>query len=207
MKAQFISIDGIEGAGKSTQITFIEQYLQNQGIQTLRTHEPGGSLLGEQIREILLDKTSIIDINTELLLMFAARNEHIESTIKPALAKGIWVISDRFTDASYAYQGGGRGLSMAYIAQIEQIVIREFQPDLSLFLDIPIEVVLDRIEKRGNLDRFELESKQFFRRVRNVFLTRAEHNQKRIKLIDGNRDITVIQADIAHLLQQHMHTL
>lgn len=204
MSGHFISIDGIEGAGKSTQMAFINQYLQQRNIPTLLTREPGGSPMAEKIRNLLLDNTSIMDYKTELLLMFAARNDHIQTTIKPALTQGFWVLSDRFSDASYAYQGGGRGLSLDYISQVNSATINGFCPDLSLFLDIPIEVVIQRITLRGQLDRFEQEDKAFFHRVRQVFLARAKQAPKRIKLIDANRDISSVQVDITTALSSYI---
>lgn len=201
MKAKFISIDGIEGSGKSTQISFIEQFLNNQGISTYLSREPGGSQVGNQIRTILLDDSNSIDIDTELLLMFAARKQHIEEVIKPKLARGIWVITDRFTDASYAYQGGGRGIDMARIAQLESWTQGDFEPDLSLFFDIPLETVAQRVNDRGYKDRFEQEGRDFFQRVQAVFLARAKTYPERIKLVNGNQSIRLVRQDVEQILK------
>jgi dTMP kinase len=183
---KFITIDGVEGAGKSTQITFIRDYLQNKGINVLLTREPGGTELGEKIRAILLDTdTQSMHPDTELLLMFAARNEHIQRTIKPALERGDWVLSDRFTDASYAYQGGGRGVEMARISQLEKWTLQDFMPDMTLLLDVPIELGMARVESRGKKDRIELEAMDFFQRVRQIYQARSVQFPRRIKLINA----------------------
>jgi dTMP kinase len=183
---KFITIDGVEGAGKSTQITFIRDYLQNKGINVLLTREPGGTELGEKIRAILLDTdTQSMHPDTELLLMFAARNEHIQRTIKPALERGDWVLSDRFTDASYAYQGGGRGVEMARISQLEKWTLQDFTPDMTLLLDVPIELGMARVESRGKKDRIELEAMDFFQRVRQIYQARSVQFPQRIKLINA----------------------
>jgi dTMP kinase len=183
---KFITIDGVEGAGKSTQITFIRDYLQNKGINVLLTREPGGTELGEKIRAILLDTdTQSMHPDTELLLMFAARNEHIQRTIKPALERGDWVLSDRFTDASYAYQGGGRGVEMARISQLEKWTLQDFTPDMTLLLDVPIELGMARVESRGKKDRIELEAMDFFQRVRQIYQARSVQFPRRIKLINA----------------------
>lgn len=187
-KGKFITIDGVEGAGKSTQIKFICDYLQAKGIKVTLTREPGGTDLGESIRELLLStKTKKMHSDSELLLMFAARNEHIHNKIIPTLERGDWVLSDRFTDASYAYQGGGRGLSIERIAQLEQWVLKDFTPDMTLLLDIPVEQGMSRVESRGDKDRIELEAMDFFERVRQAYITRSEKYPKRIKLIDSSK--------------------
>ena len=161
-KGKFITIDGVEGAGKSTQITFICEYLQAKGVNDVLTREPGGTDLGEQIRELLLNtKTKSMHSDSELLLMFSARNEHIHNKIIPALNNGDWVLSDRFTDASYAYQGGGRGLDMQRIEQLEKWVLQDFTPDMTLLLDIPVEQGMERDKSRGKKDRIELENMDF----------------------------------------------
>jgi dTMP kinase len=198
---KFISIDGVEGAGKSSQISFIVEYLTSKGIKVLETREPGGTQLGEEIRQVLLHTDTSMQAKTELLLMFAARNEHIECVIKPELARGNWVLSDRFTDASYAYQGGGRGISFKDISHLEQWVMRDFYPDLTLLLDLPIGLGLDRIANRGQKDRIEQEDVSFFERVRQAYIERAKEYPRRIKCIDASQNIEQVQAQIQALLE------
>jgi dTMP kinase len=189
-RGKFITIDGVEGAGKSTQIDFIRDYLSSKGINVILTREPGGTELGEKIRELLLSpETKSMHSETELLLMFAARNEHIHRKIMPALAQGDWVLSDRFTDASYAYQGGGRGLDINRIAQLEQWVLQDFTPDMTLLLDVPVELGMSRIESRGKKDRIELEAMDFFNRVRESYIDRSKQFPDRIKLIDSSQTV------------------
>lgn len=186
---KFITIDGVEGAGKSTQIEFICDYLQAKGINVVLTREPGGTDLGEKIRELLLStQTQSMHNDSELLLMFAARNEHIHHKIMPALERGDWVLSDRFTDASYAYQGGGRGLDIERIEQLERWVLGDFAPDMTLLLDIPVEQGMSRVESRGEKDRIELEKMDFFQRVRQAYIDRSEKYPDRIKLIDSSKE-------------------
>ena len=186
---KFITIDGVEGAGKSTQIEFICDYLQAKGINVVLTREPGGTDLGEKIRELLLStQTQSMHNDSELLLMFAARNEHIHHKIMPALERGDWVLSDRFTDASYAYQGGGRGLNIERIEQLERWVLGDFAPDMTLLLDIPVEQGMSRVESRGEKDRIELEKMDFFQRVRQAYIDRSEKYPDRIKLIDSSKE-------------------
>ena len=190
-KGRFITIDGVEGAGKSTQIDLICSYLQRKGIEVVRTREPGGTDVGEKIRSVLLDVDNReMHSDTELLLMFSSRNELIQNKIIPALDNGSWVVSDRFTDASFAYQGGGRMLDLERMAKLEDWVLGDFQPDLTLLLDISVEEGMTRIEARAAKDRIELEERAFFERVRSVFISRSEAFPERIKLIDasgGNR--------------------
>lgn len=185
MKGKFITIDGVEGAGKSTQIDFIRQYLKEKDINVVLTREPGGTEIGEKIRALLLSNNLNMHSDTELLLMFAARNEHIHAKILPALERGDWVLSDRFTDASYAYQGGGRGLDVERIAELESWVLQDFTPDMTLLLDVPIEIGIQRVESRGKKDRIELEDMAFFQRVRQAYIDRAAEFPQRIKLIDS----------------------
>ncbi|CAC9953094.1 Thymidylate kinase (EC 2.7.4.9) [uncultured Gammaproteobacteria bacterium] len=200
-KGKFITIDGVEGAGKSTQISFICDYLQAKGINVILTREPGGTDLGEKIRELLLStKTKSMHSDSELLLMFAARNEHIHEKIIPALERGDWVLSDRFTDASYAYQGGGRGLDAERIEQLEQWVLQDFTPDMTLLLDIPVEQGMSRVESRGKKDRIELEAMDFFERVRQAYIARSEKYPERIKLIDSSRTKEHTSAQIEQIL-------
>ncbi|SFV81454.1 Thymidylate kinase [hydrothermal vent metagenome] len=200
-RGKFITIDGVEGAGKSTQIDFIRDYLSNKGINVILTREPGGTELGEKIRELLLSpETKFMHSETELLLMFAARNEHIHRKIMPALAQGDWVLSDRFTDASYAYQGGGRGLDINRIAQLEQWVLQDFTPDMTLLLDVPVELGMSRIESRGKKDRIELEAMDFFNRVRESYIDRSKQFPDRIKLIDSSQTVEFTTQQIKAVL-------
>ena len=200
-KGRFITIDGVEGAGKSTQIDLICSYLHRKGIKVVRTREPGGTDVGEKIRSVLLDvDNQEMHSDTELLLMFSSRNELIQNKIIPALNNGSWVVSDRFTDASFAYQGGGRMLNIDRIAKLEEWVLGDFQPDLTLLLDISVEVGMTRIEARAAKDRIELEERAFFERVRSVFISRSEAFPERIKLIDASGTIDDIHEKIRLLV-------
>ena len=200
-KGRFITIDGVEGAGKSTQIDLICSYLQRKGIKVVRTREPGGTDVGEKIRSVLLDvDNQEMHSDTELLLMFSSRNELIQNKIIPALDNGSWVVSDRFTDASFAYQGGGRMLNLDRIAKLEEWVLGDFQPDLTLLLDISVEIGMTRIEARAAKDRIELEERAFFERVRSVFISRSEAFPKRITLIDASGTINDIHEKIRLLV-------
>mgnify|MGYP003957250735 FL=1 len=200
-KGKFITIDGVEGAGKSTQINFICGYLKDKGINVVLTREPGGTELGEKIRTLLLSpKTKSMHSDTELLLMFAARNEHIHAKIMPILEKGDWVLSDRFTDASYAYQGGGRGLDVDRIAKLEEWVLQDFTPDMTLLLDLPVELGMSRVESRGEKDRIELEDMDFFNRVRDAYISRSKQFPDRIKLIDSSETVEHTKEQIKIIL-------
>jgi dTMP kinase len=201
-KGKFITIDGIEGAGKSTQIAFICDYLQRKGLDVVKTREPGGTELGDKIRKLLLSRdTGDMHSDTELLLMFSDRNEHIQRKIKPALNAGKWVISDRFTDASFAYQGGGRELDIERISELESWVHGEFQPDLTIILDIETDLGMRRIEARVEKDRIEQEDWDFFERVRKAFVDRAKKYPERIKLIDATCSVEEVQQKIKSLLE------
>ncbi|MBT4587108.1 MAG: dTMP kinase [Gammaproteobacteria bacterium] len=196
-KGKFITIDGVEGSGKSTQIDLICSYLQRKSIDVVRTREPGGTDLGEKIRSLLLDvDNKEMHSDTELLLMFSSRNELIQNKIIPALNKGSWVVSDRFTDASFAYQGGGRMLDLNRISKLESWVLGEFQPNLTLFLDVSVDVGMQRVEARAAKDRIELEERAFFERVRSVFIDRSKSYPERIKLIDASGSISEIHNNI-----------
>ena len=200
-KGRFITIDGVEGAGKSTQIDLICSYLQRKGIKVVRTREPGGTDVGEKIRSVLLDvDNQEMHSDTELLLMFSSRNELIQNKIIPALNNGSWVVSYRFTDASFAYQCGWRMLNLDRIAKLEEWVLGDFQPDLTLLLDISVEIGITRIEARAAKDRIELEERAFFERVRSVFISRSEAFPKRIKLIDASGTINDIHEKIRLLV-------
>lgn len=202
-KGQFITVEGTEGVGKSTNMAFIEEWLIKAGKEIVITREPGGTVLGEKLRAVLLDakEQSMCD-DTELLLMFAARSQHLHEVIQPALASGKWVLCDRFTDATYAYQGGGRGIDMSRIAQLEQWVQGDFRPDLTLILDLPVDVGLERAGKRSAPDRFELEKHDFFNKVRDTYLARAAEHPGRYRVIDASPSISEIQQSIQAVLEK-----
>ncbi|NBQ33697.1 MAG: dTMP kinase [Gammaproteobacteria bacterium] len=210
-RGKFITIDGLEGAGKSTQIDFIKKYLSARNRDVFLTREPGGTDLGERLRVLLLDKKiDAMNPDTELLLMFAARNEHVKKVIVPKLEQGVWVISDRFTDASYAYQGGGRasyayqgggrGIPLERIEELEQWTLQDFVPDMTFLLDLDVELGLSRVEQRGEKDRFEEEHKDFFNKVREIFSNRASKYPERIKLIDASKNIDETSSQIKKIL-------
>lgn len=195
MSGLFITLEGPEGAGKSTNRDYIAARLREVGKDVQLTREPGGTPLAERIRELLLapsDEPMAVD--TELLLMFAARAQHIERVIRPALARGAVVLCDRFTDATYAYQGGGRGVPVARIAELEAFVQGGLRPDLTLVFDLPVEVGLARAAARGRLDRFEQEERGFFEAVRQAYLDRAAADPLRYQVIDASLPLTEVQA-------------
>ena len=174
-RGRFITIEGVEGVGKSTNIERMREFLVSKDIEVVCTREPGGTPISEKIRQLLLDPDNAgMDAVTELMLMFAARRQHVEGLIRPALAAGTWVISDRFTDSTYAYQGGGRGIAEALIRQLEDLALDGFQPDMTVLLDLDVHEGLKRARKLGDADRFELEEGDFFNRVRQTFLQRAQ---------------------------------
>lgn len=197
-RGRFITFEGIEGAGKTTQVKALVEHLLDSGLNVVQTREPGGTPLGESIRSLILADGEV-DPGAELLLMFGLRAQHVAQIIRPALEAGHWVVSDRFTDATYAYQGGGRGLDMGFIAALESWVQNELQPDLTFLLDVPVELALARTVKRGPLDRFEGETVAFFERARSVYLARAEQFPHRIKRIDGTGSVEAIFAESVHL--------
>ena len=198
-RGRFVTLEGTEGVGKTTNMDCITRELERRNIAFVRTREPGGTPVGERIRTILLDPASEpIDPEAELLLVFAARAQHIATVIKPALDAGTWVLCDRFTDATYAYQGGGRGLSRDRIASLEQAVHGALQPDLTIFLDLPVEQGLARIDA-AQRDRFELEQRAFFERVRAAYLERARA-LPRFRIIDASRGLDAVQRDIVAVL-------
>lgn len=200
-RGKFITIDGVEGAGKSTQIDLVCEHLIEKGIKVVRTREPGGTDVGEKIRSVLLDvENQEMHSDTELLLMFSSRNELIQNKIIPALEEGCWVVSDRFTDASFAYQGGGRMLNLERISKLADWVLGDFKPDLTFLLDVTVEVGMQRIETRAAKDRIELEERAFFERVRSVFIQRSEAFPERIKLIDATASVNDIQSKIRVLI-------
>lgn len=199
MTGQFITIEGIEGVGKTTNIEFIKAWLTEHKIDFITTREPGGTELGEQLRALLLHGGSVCD-QSELLMMFASRAQHLEQVIKPAIQVGKWVICDRFTDSTYAYQGGGRQMDMQAIAQLEALTHGDFQPDLTLLLDAPVEVGRARAAKRGAADRIEAEDLAFFNRVRDVFLQRASQ-YPRYQVLDATESLEQVQAAIQASLE------
>lgn len=196
-RGRFITLEGGEGVGKSTNLQFIQQLLAQKQIDVLLTREPGGTELAEKIRQLLLEKHSeAITPQAELLLVFAARAQHIEHVILPALAQGKWVLSDRFTDATYAYQGGGRNMDDRLIAWLEETVQGDLRPDLTLLLDAPVETGLLRAQHRGKLDRFESEQLDFFQRVRQAYLARARQNPRHYAVIDAAQPLAEVQTQI-----------
>jgi len=197
----FITLEGPEGAGKSTNREYLAQRLREQGLDVVLTREPGGTPLAERVRELLLapaDEPMASD--TELLLVFAARAQHLAQVIRPALARQAVVLCDRFTDATYAYQGGGRGLSAQRIGQLETFVQGEMRPDLTLIFDLPVEIGLSRAAERGRLDRFEQEGLPFFEAVRSTYLNRARKAPARYRVIDASQPLNAVQHDLDELL-------
>jgi dTMP kinase len=200
-RSYFITIEGIEGVGKSTNIDSIKTYLDNRGVDYVVTREPGGTQFAEKIRHLLLDiHDEKVSDTTELLLVFAARAQHIEEVIKPALESEKWVICDRFTDATYAYQGGGRGLDSQKIAQLELLVQGHLRPDLTIILDIDPVTGLTRVSKRGQMDRFEKEELGFFYRVRESYLQIAKQDPQRCKVVDAAQTVDAVKQDIFDIL-------
>ncbi len=208
MRGRFITLEGVEGTGKSTQLDFVANYLRDHGHKVLCTREPGGTPVGEKIRSILLDnELPAMDAETELLLMFAARLEHVNKVIEPTLQSGTWVVSDRFYDASYAYQGYGRNVSLERIDELRAISIGELKPDLTILLDVSLDVSVQRVAVRGNQDRFENEQHEFHTKVRNGYLQLAEFHHERIRVVDATQSIAEVQVEIKtildNLIQQH----
>lgn len=202
MTGKFITVEGIEGVGKTTNMEFLQQQITAAGKELVVTREPGGTPLGEAIRGLLLDpQYKGMDPDCELQLMFAARAEHLDKVIKPAIEAGKWVLCDRFTDATWAYQGGGRGLDTNKIAELERLVQGDFRPDLTLLLDVPVAVGLARAGKRSAPDRFEQEKDGFFERVRQAYLDMAATHDGRYRVIDASRPLENVQQQIAEALQ------
>jgi len=197
---KFITLEGSEGTGKSTNIGYVQDYLTQRGLSVVVTREPGGTALGEAIRCLILGDHHPVP-EAELLLLFAARAQHLHQVIRPALEAGQWVISDRFTEATHAYQGGGRGIDSGFIETLEQWVLGPLRPDLTLLLDMPLEAGLIRIQNRPK-DRFEQEDHLFFERVRARYLSRAALSQGRIRVIDADRPLADVQASIAAHLDE-----
>jgi len=205
MRGRFITMEGGEGAGKSTMMGHVADWLENAGHRVVRTREPGGTDLAEKLREILLDRNNIsLSGRAELLLMFAARAQHLEELIRPALVRGDWVLCDRFTDATWAYQGGGRGLPRDEIGSLETLVHGDLQPDLTLLLDLPVELGMKRAARRSQADRFEQESTLFFERVRNAYLERAEAAPERFAIINAASNMEEVWSQIKSVLHQRM---
>lgn len=202
LPGKFISFEGIDGAGKSTHIAFVQSLLEGAGKTVVSSREPGGTPLGERLRDLLLHEK--MHLETEALLMFASRREHIAQVIAPALARGDWVISDRFTDASFAYQGGGRGLARAKLEALEQWVHPHLQPDLTLLFDVPLDVARARLDATRTLDKFEQEQAEFFEACRAEYLRRAAQFPRRVVVIDSTRSIEAIRAQLRGILEQHL---
>lgn len=202
-KGLFISLEGGEGAGKSTQQVHIVEWFEARGREVVETREPGGTAVSEQIRQVLLDtRNAGLDRRAELLLMFAARTQLLQQVIRPALAAGKVVISDRFSDASYAYQGGGREMGSKTVAVLEKFVHDDLQPDLTLLFDMPIEQGMQRVADRGHADRFETEALQFFERVRNTYLKRAAEFPVRFRVIDAAQSEESVWQQVQDVLQE-----
>lgn len=196
--SKFITFEGIDGAGKSTHLAWFSDALRRRGLEVVVTREPGGTVLGEQLREILLNQS--MSIGTEVLLMFAARLEHIEQVIKPALRAGKWVVSDRFSDASFAYQGGGRGMDWEKLSQLEQWVHPDLQPDLTLFFDVAVDVAKQRLASNVTLDRFEQEQSGFFDLVRSGYLKRIQQSPDRFVVIDADQSLDSIKHKLEEII-------
>ncbi len=199
-RGRFITLEGLEGVGKTTNRTFIEHELKKASIDALVTREPGGTPLGESLRNLLLHTESPVDIHAEALMMAASRRQHVVEIIEPALQSGRWVLCDRFTDASFAYQGGGRELGAETIASLHALAGIKLQPDLTFLLDMPVAAGLDRMAARGKPDRIEKEAQAFFERARRAYLARAEADPQRVKCVDASVELDQVQAQIHSLL-------
>lgn len=207
LQGKFITIEGVEGAGKTTVIQFIKVHLERAGMNVALTREPGGTELAEKIRKLLLhpESNEVIEPKTELLLMFAGREQHIKQCILPWLRAGQWVISDRYVDASYAYQGGGRQMDMQLIADLDQRIVGEVYPELTLLLDLPPELGFERTAKRAaGKDRIENEKIDFFKRVRAVYLQRAEQDPQRIKIINASLEQAAVEQQVTVILNEFL---
>lgn len=201
-RGRFISIEGQDGAGKSTNLQVMRSVLQQAGISFVESREPGGTEFGETVRQLLLSSDDqLIGDMAELLMIFAARAQHLEEVIEPALSRGDWVLCDRFTDATYAYQGGGRGLAEADIARLEQTVQGDLRPDLTILLDLPVSVGEDRAGQRSAPDRFEKQRLAFKQKVRDRYLQIARDNSHRVQVIDAGRSLQQVEDAIVAVLQ------
>jgi len=199
-RGKFITFEGIDGAGKSTHLAWAADLLRGRGVSVVVTREPGGTILGEKLRQVLLTGDQRIHPETEALMMFSARRQHLEEVIRPALQRGDWVLCDRFTDASFAYQGGGRGVAKDKLEALERWVHPDLQPDLTLLFDVSAELGQSRVERIKSPDRFEREDVGFFSRVRNAYLERLKQWPKRMVGIDGNKSVADIQLEIEQLI-------
>jgi dTMP kinase len=200
MRAQFITVEGLDGAGKSTHLAWLADHLQERGVKLCVTREPGGTQLGETLRALLLDRDQRLDAETEAMLMFAARREHIAKVIKPALTRGEWVLSDRFTDASYAYQSGGSGVAWQKVEVLESWVQGDLRPDITIYFDVTPEVGRQRTGAIKSLDRFEQEHEAFHVRVREAYLRRARECSARMRIVDANRPLTEVQNELGTIV-------
>lgn len=199
----FLTLEGVDGAGKSTHVQWMVDTLTSHGVSVLCTREPGGTPIGERLRELLLHEPMTLECET--LLMFAARAEHVRSVIEPALASGAWVVCDRFTDATFAYQGGGRELGTAKIEALERWVHPDLQPDVTWLFDVPLEVARERLNRTRDKDRFEQEVDTFFLRTRQVYLDRAASQAQRFRVVDSTRSIDEIRTELSQQLNQLIH--
>lgn len=199
----FISLEGGEGAGKSTQHKRIVKWISKRGSSVIETREPGGTVVSEQVRQVLLDtRNAGLTATAELLMMFAARSQLVQEVILPALAEGKVIVCDRFVDASYAYQGGGRQLGAETVAVLDKLVLKDLQPDLTLLFDVPVELGMRRVAGRGEADRFEVESIRFFERVRSAYLERARENPHRFRVVDASRDEGQVWEQVKAILEE-----
>ncbi len=199
MRGKFVTLEGIDGAGKSTHLAWLAELFRQRKLAVRVTREPGGTELGEKLRQMLLDPKNTMHAETESMLMFAARREHLDKVIEPALANGEWVVCDRFTDATFAYQGGGRGVDWQRLSQLESWVQRGLQPDLTLLFDLAPEIGRQRASSARHADRFEQEQEEFFARVRAAYLRRARENNARIRVIDASQSIAQIQRQLSEI--------
>ena len=204
-KGLFITLEGIEGAGKSTVVDFIEDFLTKEGHDVIKTREPGGTVIGEQIREILLkNENYTLTYDTELLLVFSARAQHIQEVILPALSSGKTILCDRFTDASYAYQGGGRGIDASRINLLEKWVQGDLRPNLTLLFDLDVSIGMQRTKKRSDADRFEQEEINFFEKIRNTYLERAKNEPQRFRIINSASSLENVKEQIVTILKDFL---
>jgi len=200
VRGKFITLEGIDGAGKSTHLRWIARFLRRRGLKVKVTREPGGTAVGEKLRRLVLGSKRALHPETETLLMFAARREHLDKVIVPALAAGRWVLCDRFTDATYAYQAAGSGVNWKKIGVLEQWVQEGLQPDLTILFDVSPVVGRRRAGRRKNPDRFEREKGAYYRRVRNAYLRRARENPRRMRVIDSSRSLSEVDKELEKLL-------